>query len=352
LSECQTEEAQFRKMKYEFTDETRRKLREKIKKKKIKDGECWRWTLYINRDGYGMVGYKNYKYLAHRLSYAVFNVVDPEQMDTLLVRHLCNNPYCVNPRHLLLGTQTDNMADCRKAGRLGGAAKPKLNEALVREIIASQGTSMKDRVERFGISGVTIWEIDTNKIWPDIQRETVVYNRNTNRKKQKLEKEPFVWNAKTFKEAYDRVKAKCEPAKEPHKQLKTHCLLPRPGVSLQYGRMSIFAGGKKIRAQVIACQYKEQRLRPDGEVTRHLCGVDACCNPDHLMFGTRSQNAIEMIEMNPSKRVKLNADNIRSIRDMHDQGLRNSDIARRFDVSREHIGDQREKMAPCEKRGR
>lgn len=77
------------------------------------DSGCWEWRLFRNTGGYG---YSNYNYksvVAHKLSYAAFN--GPIPKDTI-VRHKCNNPACVNPNHLELGTQWDNVQDQKKAG--------------------------------------------------------------------------------------------------------------------------------------------------------------------------------------------------------------------------------------------
>ena len=77
---------------------------------------CWLWKSTINRDGYGT--YKKTflmdSILAHRLSYRIFKG-DFER--SLLVCHHCDNPRCVNPNHLFLGTVSDNMRDCVKKGR-------------------------------------------------------------------------------------------------------------------------------------------------------------------------------------------------------------------------------------------
>lgn len=75
------------------------------------DNDCWNWTGFKFPTGYGRLGRKGY---AHRFSYLLANKVLPRG---LCVCHSCDNPSCVNPNHLWLGTVADNMHDRDKKGR-------------------------------------------------------------------------------------------------------------------------------------------------------------------------------------------------------------------------------------------
>lgn len=81
--------------------------------KKTEDG-CWEWQSGRVPDGYGDLSVDGKHYSAHRLAWELWNGAVPAG---LCVLHTCDNPPCVNPAHLWLGTKSDNLQDAYDKGR-------------------------------------------------------------------------------------------------------------------------------------------------------------------------------------------------------------------------------------------
>lgn len=80
-----------------------------------KSGACWLWTGTRNLQGYGTTTHRSLPIGAHRLAYELTHgFTIPAGM---IVMHTCDNPPCVNPDHLRLGTQRDNVRDMTARGR-------------------------------------------------------------------------------------------------------------------------------------------------------------------------------------------------------------------------------------------
>jgi len=87
-----------------------------------KTATCWLWHGYRNKWGYGRVTKGiSVTLMAHRVSWEFANGPIPAG---LYVCHTCDNPPCVNPEHLFLGTQLDNIRDASRKGRMPGNPHP------------------------------------------------------------------------------------------------------------------------------------------------------------------------------------------------------------------------------------
>lgn len=83
---------------------------------------CWLWTGFEHHNGYGGLMIKNVTVLAHRLSWQIHNGPIPKG---LCVCHKCDTPFCVNPDHLFLGTNKDNIHDAIRKGRIDFSERTK-----------------------------------------------------------------------------------------------------------------------------------------------------------------------------------------------------------------------------------
>lgn len=147
-----------------------------------RDGEC---LLYVegsaNKRGHVRIGYQGRKQYVHRVAYLVAKGPIPAGLHVL---HSCDVPRCIEPAHLRVGTNADNIADKVRRGR---AWQPKgskssnalLTEAKVEQILIAlgQGATLKELGERFGVHLGTVWTIKAGKNWthvrPDLPRTLV-----------------------------------------------------------------------------------------------------------------------------------------------------------------------------------
>jgi len=135
---------------------------------------CWNWTGYINDSGYGEYRL-NYKLLrAHRVSYELHYGPIP---DGYHVCHHCDNRTCVNPAHLFLGKDIDNVRDMDSKGRrinapqLGeahGMAKLTVEQVQTIRQLAASGVSYAGLANRFQISDTHVWRIVSRRAWAHV----------------------------------------------------------------------------------------------------------------------------------------------------------------------------------------
>lgn len=140
------------------------------------NGDCWKWMGARNDRGYGVIGQGARKQgisKAHRTAYELFYFTKLTKGQCIC--HSCDNPACVNPQHLFLGTQADNIADMIAKGRnvLPPIRKgeqcnfAKLTNKQIRQIrkLAKDGFSSRKLARRFEVSKTTILQIVKRKSW-------------------------------------------------------------------------------------------------------------------------------------------------------------------------------------------
>jgi hypothetical protein len=121
--------------------------------------DCWVWTGSIRR-GYGQCKYQGKNVYAHRASWMQYVGEIP---NGLCVCHRCDNPLCVNPLHLFLGSMADNNLDMARKGR----AASKITAVQVR-LIRDSTLSCQTLAREYGISVSQVSRIRTHKKWKHI----------------------------------------------------------------------------------------------------------------------------------------------------------------------------------------
>ena len=149
---------------------------ERLAARTVKGPSCWNVTgCKGNRAGHVHIGGPRVdglqeRKLAHRLAWELAN--GQPAPDGLVVMHSCDNPRCVNPTHLSVGTQAENIHDSIRKGRYNCFGVQKLNAVQVREIrvLWGRGVLQKDIAARFGIARHTVSGIVHGKSWQHLDR--------------------------------------------------------------------------------------------------------------------------------------------------------------------------------------
>lgn len=136
-----------------------------------KTATCWLWKGQRRGRGYGVIAVHHRKRYAHRMAWELTHGPIPEGLQ---IMHICDNPPCVNPAHLQLGSPKDNSVDAMNKGRLAKGyyrvTNPKLTPAQVTEIrrraAAGEGTMSLSRA--FGLTPGNIWKIKTRRTWLEV----------------------------------------------------------------------------------------------------------------------------------------------------------------------------------------
>lgn len=189
---------------------------------------CWEWKGKRQLNGYGSMTYKTKQLLAHRVAYTLYKGPIP---DGLFVLHACDNPPCVNPAHLLVGTHQENIEDARRKGRLKRRKTPHAPANHIRKAVS-----------------------------------------------------PRKFAAKTLKDYFFQY---AKPGGE------DDCWLWIGNIDEDGYGHGMFAR-KRLRAHQLAYRLFVGEI-PPGVLILHLCSIRACCNPKHLRLGTAQENMIQAL---------------------------------------------------------
>ena len=127
---------------------------------------CWIWDGNL-LNGYGTIFHEGKTQKAHRMLYEAHKGAIPKGM---LVCHKCDEPSCVNPDHLFIGSQKENMEDCVAKGRIAKGSRQgnaKLTEDQVIEIrrMFAEGAKLREVAKLYNMSTQNASDIKTRNSW-------------------------------------------------------------------------------------------------------------------------------------------------------------------------------------------
>lgn len=128
---------------------------------------CWMWKGYRKTKSaqYGWFWFNGKYEYAHRMAWRIFRGEIPKG---LFVCHHCDTPGCVNPEHLFIGSQLDNMRDASNKNRFIGTRRRRIfSESEIFAIRKGPGT-YEELSERYHVNKQTIWRIKKGKIYKEI----------------------------------------------------------------------------------------------------------------------------------------------------------------------------------------
>lgn len=129
---------------------------------------CWTWSGKRNKKGYGGLWINKNPELVHRISWIIFRGPIPKGMCVL---HSCDNPPCVRPNHLFLGTKTNNSEDMVSKGRQasgernGRAKLSKEKASLIKNLYLTSEFTQRQLAERFEVCKATIGQVVRGERW-------------------------------------------------------------------------------------------------------------------------------------------------------------------------------------------
>lgn len=159
-------------MPFSSTKSIRERLLEKMRVNESTG--CWEWVAAKDSNGYGRIWFDGTIGAAHRVSYELDNGPIP---DGLLACHRCDNPACINPAHLFLGTHADNLSDMDAKGRRARGdrvsnkgvehGRVKITE---NDVLAIRAAHMTHRAlaKQYGLGRSQIARIRSGKQWTHI----------------------------------------------------------------------------------------------------------------------------------------------------------------------------------------
>lgn len=272
-------------------------------------GRCWAWT-GSKRNGYGEFNRTG----AHRVSYRLFKGDIPRG---LFVLHICDNRECINPDHLKIGTNKQNVDDKVKKGRAKGGNGRKGENIVTSKLTNDQVKEIRENphdkclnclARQFGVSFQQISRIKHNERWTQlVEKET--------------EEDNF------WKRAVHEKKVIREDLGECWETIRN--------------KMQFSYNGKAMLSHRVAYTITKGEI-PKGMVIRHKCDNSKCINPEHLELGSQQENIQDKVKRGrvPSGDKHMNAKltNIVALEIYNFKGTQSlSETARQYNISKQNV---------------
>lgn len=186
--------------------------------------------------------------------------------------------------------------------------------------------TQEQRAFEFGVSVSTVRGIDRCCRWQSLPRHTMIIFPKP--------QEP-IWTLEQARNDFERVKDKCVYSENVNEIAKTKCL--EWTKALVGGRPYVYINNRESYAYTFSCELGKQRPKKKEEEVRHLCNNRICCEPSHLEFGSKKDNAADALRFGVSKGFKLSYERAETIRRMFNEGVTRKELAYTFKVGRKTI---------------
>jgi len=249
------------------------------------EGNCRIWTLHLNQSGYAKAKFLSWRTSAHILSFAV-KMKSVEWSGQ--VRHLCNNPACIEPNHLTEGSPADQARDKIANGTSSHGDNSKLTEEQVRLIkFQDDSRAQSEIAAQYDVARSTIGDIRNGLSWAWVGKTEAENNKYVESKQKRYEPIPFEqWTDEYKSECKARLKDNTSKVEANPKELGSECWLSTYHIN-QSGYATITALHRTYFVHVLSYMLATNKVLREGLQVRHLCiQRPTCCNPAHLLEGT------------------------------------------------------------------
>ncbi len=135
----------------------------------VETDACIEWPFAKVDDGYGTITINYKPYRVTHISWEIHNKLPiPEGKR---VCHSCDNPPCINPKHLFIGTNSENMQDASRKHRIAHGVRchsAKLTDEIVREIRTATHLTRRELAKKYGVSEANISQVRLRRTWAHV----------------------------------------------------------------------------------------------------------------------------------------------------------------------------------------